>query len=81
MTLEVEFCGTAADPWGDLRAGFLASTEIHRDDFDVTWNQVLETGGFVVGKGVKIEADVEAILQSQNPRTSPEMGRRRPLGH
>jgi polyisoprenoid-binding protein YceI len=66
VTLQVEFCGTATDPWGDVRAGFLASTEINREEFDVSWNQVLETGGFVVGKGVKIEADVEAVLQSQN---------------
>ena len=63
-TLVVEFCGVASDPWGNMRAGFLGTTEINREDFSVTWNQVLESGGFLVGKGVKIEVDVEAVLES-----------------
>jgi polyisoprenoid-binding protein YceI len=61
LTLEVEFCGVATDPWGNTRAGFLATGEINREDFDITWNQALEAGGFVVGKGVKFEVDVEAV--------------------
>jgi len=67
VTLRVEYCGSAADPRGTVRAGFLATTEIDRDDFDVTWNQALEAGGFLVGKGVKIELDVEAVLQAESP--------------
>ncbi|HZA76305.1 MAG TPA: YceI family protein [Acidimicrobiales bacterium] len=63
VTLDVEFEGIAVDPWGGTRAGFVASGEINREDFDVTWNQALETGGFLVGKGVRVELDVEAVLQ------------------
>ncbi len=63
ITLSVEYCGTMEDPWGNLRAGFLATTEIDRDDFDITWNQALEAGGYLVGKGVRIEIDIEAIRQ------------------
>lgn len=59
----VEFCGLAVDPWGNTRAGFLGQTEINREDFLVTWNQVLEAGGFLVGKGVKVEVDLEAVLE------------------
>lgn len=61
VTLDVEFEGATVDPWQNLRAGFLAMTEIDREQFDVTWNQVLETGGFLVGKGIRVEADVEAV--------------------
>ena len=61
VSLLVEFCGVATDPWGNARAGFLGMTEINRDDFDITWNQALETGGFILGKGVKVEIDVEAV--------------------
>jgi polyisoprenoid-binding protein YceI len=61
VTLSVEYCGIANDPWGNLRAGFLATTEINREDFEVSWNQTLRSGGFLVGKGVKIELDVEAV--------------------
>jgi polyisoprenoid-binding protein YceI len=67
VDVEVEFCGVAVDPWSNLRAAFLATTEINRDEFDITWNQALETGGFLVGKGVKIEADVEAVRQPDEP--------------
>jgi len=44
----------------------VASGDINREDFDITWNQALETGGFLVGKGVRIELDVEAVLQDQS---------------
>ena len=63
VTLDVEFCGGAVDPWSNTRAGFLATGEINREDFHISWNQALETGGFLVGKGIKIELDVEAVRQ------------------
>src|SRR5262249_45008147 len=68
VLLSVEFCGVSPDPWGKLRAGFLASTDIDREDFDLTWNQALETGGFLVGKGVKIEIDAEAVRVDDDDR-------------
>ncbi|MGE3620723.1 MAG: YceI family protein, partial [Acidimicrobiia bacterium] len=51
------------DPWGGGRAGFTATTEIEREDFGLTWNQALETGGVLVGKKVKIEIDAEVVKQ------------------
>jgi hypothetical protein len=36
---------------------------INREAFDITWNQALEAGGFLVGKGVKIEIDAEAVRE------------------
>ena len=63
VTLDVEFEGSATDPWGGARIGFSAGTKINREDFGLTWNQALETGGWLVGKEVKIELGVEAIKQ------------------
>ncbi len=63
VALDVEFEGVALDPWGNLRAGFVASAQIDREEFAVTWNQALETGGFLVGKGIRVELDIEAVLQ------------------
>ena len=63
VVLDLEYDGAMVDPWGNLRAGFLATTEIDREQFDITWNQALEAGGFLVGKGVRIEIDVEAVRQ------------------
>ncbi|MET0460499.1 MAG: YceI family protein [Ilumatobacteraceae bacterium] len=64
VVLHVEFNGATVDPWGNLRAGFLADAEIDREDFDITWNQALEAGGFLVGKGVRVEIDVEAVRRA-----------------
>ncbi len=63
VVLEVEFEGSAVDPWGGSRIGFSAGTKLNREDFGLTWNQALETGGWLVGKEVKIELGVEAIRQ------------------
>lgn len=63
VSLRVEFEGVATSPWGQEVVGFSATAEIDREDFGITWNQALETGGFLVGKKVKIEISAEAIRQ------------------
>ena len=60
VVLDVEFEGAQTDPWGGARVGFTASTEIDREDWGLSWNQALETGGVLVGKKIKIELGVEA---------------------
>jgi polyisoprenoid-binding protein YceI len=64
VPLVVTFEGGAKDPWGGERIGFTASAELDREDFGLTWNQVLETGGVLVGKTVKIEIEAEAVRQA-----------------
>lgn len=63
VTLDARFEGTGTDPWGGTRAGFSASTKIDRRDFELTWNQALETGGVLVGHDVKIELQVQAVQE------------------
>jgi polyisoprenoid-binding protein YceI len=63
VILEGKFEGRIRDPWGSERAAFNARTEISRLDFNVRWNQALETGGVVVGDKVKINLYVEAVKQ------------------
>ena len=64
VALNVEFEGSAVDPWGGTRIGFSAETKINREDFGLTWNQALETGGWLVGKDVKIELSVEGVQEA-----------------
>jgi polyisoprenoid-binding protein YceI len=59
VTLDVEFDGTATDPGGTEKAAFTATTEIDRMDFGVSWNKVLDAGGLVASKEVKIILEVE----------------------
>jgi polyisoprenoid-binding protein YceI len=63
VTLEAEFLGWGPRPQGGSVAAFTARTEIDREDWDMIWNTVVETGGFLVGRKVQIEIDVEAILE------------------
>ena len=63
VTLRIESEGAAKDPWGGERVGFSGTAKIKRSDFGLTWNQVLEAGGVVVGDDVKISLDVELIKQ------------------
>ena len=65
VVLDVEFDGANTTPWGSRAVAFSASTEIDREDWGLTYNQALETGGVVVGKKVRIELNVEATAREQ----------------
>ena len=63
IEIAVEATGTAADPFGNTRAGFEGTSELSRKDFGLTWNVALETGGFLVSDNVKLQLDISAIKQ------------------
>ncbi len=71
VTLDVPFEGASADPWGGRRIAFSASGEIDREQWGMSWNQALETGGILVGKKVKLELEVEAVQKASPPRQEP----------
>lgn len=64
VMLEVELQGETRDGDGNRRLGFSAQTKIDRREFGLTWNQVLEAGGVVVGDQIAISIDVQAIAAS-----------------
>ena len=66
VVLDAEFLGWGPGPSEDspIVAAFSASTEVDREDWDLTWNVAVETGGWLVGKKVKIEIDSELQLAS-----------------
>jgi len=65
VTLQVEsLTPEIKDPDGLLRRGASATTRIERKDFGLTWNAVLESGGFVVGDEVDITIDVEMFRKA-----------------
>jgi polyisoprenoid-binding protein YceI len=61
VTLDAELHGVTVDPWGNARAFFTATAELDREEFGLRWNQVLETGGVLVGKHVRIELEVQLV--------------------
>lgn len=64
VVLDVEFEGVNRSPYGQDVFGFSAKTEIDREEFGITWNVALETGGVMVGKKVTIEIEAEAIRRA-----------------
>jgi polyisoprenoid-binding protein YceI len=61
VVLDAEYVGVGKDAYGRTRVAFSAKSEIERDDFGVSWNMALETGGLLVGKRVQIELEVQAL--------------------
>ena len=64
VDLDVEFEGVNRSPYGFDVFGFTASTEIDREDFGLTWNVALETGGVLVSKKVVLEIEAQAARQA-----------------
>jgi polyisoprenoid-binding protein YceI len=64
VTLDATLEGVVKDPYGNHRVGFSATTSIIRDDFGVSFNAALETGGVIVSKKVDIDLEIEATLQA-----------------
>lgn len=64
VTLDAEYLGQAKSPWGTTSAGFTATTKINRKDWNLTWNQALETGGVLVGEEVEISIELELVKQA-----------------
>lgn len=60
VELATTYLGSDTDPFGNVKAGFEATTEIDREAFGLTWNAALESGGVLVGKKVRIELEVQA---------------------
>ncbi|QCX54306.1 YceI family protein [Elizabethkingia sp. JS20170427COW] len=63
VTLDVDFGGVINDPFGMVRAGFEISGRINRKDFGLSWSQLTEAGGLIVGDDIKISANVEFVKQ------------------
>ena len=61
IELDVTYGGRIKDPWGNDRAGFQVEGKLNRFDYDLRWNNLMETGGAVVGKMIKLICHVELI--------------------
>ena len=61
VTLEVDFDGANVSPRGDERIAFSAAADVDREEWGLTANVVLETGGVLIGKQVRIELNVQAV--------------------
>jgi polyisoprenoid-binding protein YceI len=72
VTLDVEFHGTQKNHYGTTVAGVTARGTINRKDFGVSWNAVLETGGFAVSDKVTLELELEAAYAEDTAQPSAQ---------
>lgn len=62
VTLQGEQRGPVKNPLNQSTAvGYTLTGSINREDFGLTWNQAMETGGVLVGKNIDIHIDVEVF--------------------
>jgi polyisoprenoid-binding protein YceI len=59
VKLSVYFGGIIQDPWKNEKAGFKVTGKIKRSDWGLQWNEVMETGGFMLGEEIIISCEVE----------------------
>ncbi|MEV8416227.1 YceI family protein [Streptomyces niveus] len=63
VALDLSYLGTGPDPWGGVRAAFRATTELRRDDFAMNYNQVVRAGISAIGTTLRVELDIQAVLE------------------
>jgi polyisoprenoid-binding protein YceI len=67
VDLALSYLGTGPDPWGGVRAAFHAEAELHREDFAISFNPVLQAGISVIGATLKVELDIQAVQGQSLP--------------
>ena len=60
VQLHFAYLGAAVDPYGNEKVAFSAWAEVDREEFGLTWNAALETGGVLVGRKVRLEFEIQA---------------------
>jgi polyisoprenoid-binding protein YceI len=63
----------SVDPWGNTKHGWEITTTINRNDFGLTWNAPLETGGVLVSEKVTLTLDIQMAEQVEELVTESEM--------
>ncbi|MGW0706449.1 YceI family protein [Streptomyces sp. NPDC002643] len=63
VDLDLTYLGTGPDPWGGTRAAFRATTELHREDFAMNYNQVLQAGIAAIGTTLRVELNIQAVRE------------------
>ncbi|MFI1787263.1 YceI family protein [Streptomyces olivaceoviridis] len=61
VTLDTEYLGVGNGMEGEVRAACRATTELHRDDFTVSWQSMLARGIAVVGPSIRVDLDVQIV--------------------
>ncbi|HEY0535420.1 MAG TPA: YceI family protein [Actinoplanes sp.] len=64
VALDVHYGGSGPDPWGGTRMAATATTQLHRSDYEINWNMGLPGGLTLIGPTLRVELDIQAVLQT-----------------
>jgi polyisoprenoid-binding protein YceI len=64
VAIRFEQTGAVVDPWGNFRVGFEGKTTINRNDWGVSFNAPLGSGGLVVSDKVTLEFDLALVRRA-----------------
>jgi polyisoprenoid-binding protein YceI len=67
VDLDLTYLGTGPDLWGGVRAAFRATTDLRRDDFAMTYNQVMAAGIGAIGTTLRVVLDIQAVRGALPP--------------
>lgn len=63
-TFDIEYNGASKNPMsGGQVTGIVVTGKINREDYGITWNQALETGGVMVSKDVAFTVGLEFAIE------------------
>ncbi len=65
LALDARLQGPARDPWGDERVALKLTGSLNRKAFGLTWDQLVEGDGAVVGDTVRLEIALSLVRQSE----------------
>lgn len=63
VSFDFQYLASSQDPWGQERALFEARMQFPREDWGLTWNAALESGGVLVSKVFDVEMNIQGVLQ------------------
>jgi len=64
VPLKLELNGFGPDPFGGTRAGFTATGELNRRDFNVNFTAPMQNGGAVVADKISLHLEIETVLEA-----------------
>ncbi|MFE6850148.1 YceI family protein [Streptomyces sp. NPDC057674] len=73
VTLDTQYLGLGSGLEGETRCACRATTELHREDFTLTWQTLLARGIAAVGSSISIDLDVQIVPKAG--RGGAEAGR------
>lgn len=65
VKLDTTYLGLGTGMEGEPRAACKAVTELHREDFTLSWQKMLARGIAIVGATIRIELDIQAVQAAQ----------------